>query len=123
VYVLEAPGLLAFAVHGDVLVLEGLDDEVRNDAAVIRVHPWSKRVEDAGNSNIDLVLVPVRVHHRLGDALALVVARPRTDRVDVAPVALALRMLFWVAVNFAENGTRGEKEPVSDSSSRFVRYS
>ena len=50
----------------------------------------------------------VRHRDRLGEALRLVVDRPGTDRVDVAPVALGLRVHERVAVDLAG---RREQEP------------
>ena len=41
---------------------------------------------------------------RLGEALGLVVAAAEADRVDVAPVVLALRVLLGVAVDLAGAG-------------------
>lgn len=42
-------------------------------------------VEDARDADLDAVLAMVPVRQRFSDPLALVVARTRTDRVDVAP--------------------------------------
>lgn len=50
---LKAPGLRSIAVESDVFVLEGLDDEVGDDSAIVGVHAASKGVEDASDANID----------------------------------------------------------------------
>ena len=42
--------------------------------------------------------------HGFGEALGFVVAAAHADRIDVAPVALALRMLLRIAVDFAGAG-------------------
>merc|ERR1711957_349122 len=81
-----------------------LDDEIRHDTSVIRVHAWPERVEDARYANIHVALVPVAVHHGLGDTFSFVVAAPRTYRVYVPPVRLRLRMHVWIAINFAGAG-------------------
>ena len=65
---------------------------------------------------------------RLGAALALVVAGARTDRVDVAPVGLGLRMLARVAVDLARRrlehlrpGPLGEPQHVDRPVHRGLR--
>ena len=42
--------------------------------------------------------------HRLGEALRLVVHAAWTDRVDVTPVALVLRVYLRIAVDLARGG-------------------
>ena len=49
----------------------------------------------------------VRSGHRLGKSLGFIVDAPRSDRIDVPPVGLALRMLKRIAVDF---GRRREDE-------------
>jgi hypothetical protein len=46
------------------------------------------------------VFVFVREDQRFRDALAFVVARPRSERVDVTEIVLGLRTLLSIAVNF-----------------------
>jgi hypothetical protein len=75
--VAERARLRAVAVDRDVLPAQGLDDEVRDDAPVVRVHARAVGVEDADDADIDLVLAVVVEEQRLGAALALVVARAR----------------------------------------------
>lgn len=45
---LEATGLGTVAVNGNVLILERLDDKIGDDAAIIRVHSWTKPVAEGG---------------------------------------------------------------------------
>ena len=49
----EGAGLGAVTIDGDVF-LEGLDNEVGNDATVVRQHPGSVGVEDADHADIDV---------------------------------------------------------------------
>ena len=100
----ERSGLSAVAEYRQVLALERRDAEIGNHPPVIDRHPRAVGVEDAHDLGIDVVLPMVVHHQRFGDALALVVTRSHADRIDVAPVALGLRMLLRVAIDFAGRG-------------------
>ena len=102
--VAERAGLAAVAVDRDRLALQGLDDEIRDHAAVVRVHARAVGVEDARDLDLELVLAPIVEEQRLGAALALVIARARPDRIDVAPIVLRLRMDGGVAVDLRGRG-------------------
>ena len=102
--VAEGAGLHAVAVDRDVLALERLDDEIRHHAAVVGVHAWSVGVEDPRYLDAQFVLAVVVEEQRLGAALALVVAGARPQRIDVAAVALDLRMHRRVAIDLAGRG-------------------
>ena len=104
VAVAERAGLRAVAVERDVFAGEGLADEVRDDAAVEGVHPRAVGVEDAHDADVDPVHAVIVHEQRLGGPLAFVVAGPRADRVDVAAIRLALRMLGRVAIDLAGRG-------------------
>lgn len=123
--VLERSSLGSITVDGHVLALERLDDKVRDDSAVVGVHPGAERVEDSGNSDIDAVLPHVAVRQGLGDSLALVVARSGTNTVDVTPVVLSLGVLLGVTVNLGRRrneesglGSLGETEHVERTHER-----
>jgi len=100
----KRPGLGAVAEYPQFLALERCHAEIGNHAAVIDRHPRAVGVENAHDLGIDVVLTMVVHHQRFGDALALVVTRSHADRIDVAPVALGLRMLLRVAIDFAGRG-------------------
>mmetsp|Transcript_17664 Transcript_17664/g.31903 ORF Transcript_17664/g.31903 Transcript_17664/m.31903 type:complete len:484 (-) Transcript_17664:26-1477(-) len=97
--ILKGSCLGAISVNGEVLVLQGLNDEVGDDPAVIGVHAGPKGVENARHANVDRVLVPVAIHHGLGHALSLVVAGAGSNGVDVAPVALWLWVYLGISVD------------------------
>lgn len=99
--VAERAALAAVAVDGDGLVLQRLDDEVGDDAAVVGVHARAVGVEDARDLDFQLVLAVVVEEQGFGAALAFIVAGADADRVDVAPVVLGLRVNRRVAVNLA----------------------
>ena len=86
--VLEGARLAAVAVDGDVLAAEGLADEVGHHAAVVGVHEGAVGVEDADHADVQVVRAVVVEHDGLRGALALVVARARTDRIHVPVVVL-----------------------------------
>lgn len=106
--ILEGPGLAAVTVYSHILALESLNNEVGNDSTIVRVHSRTEGVEDTGNPHIHTVLPLVTVGEGLGNSLALVVAGPNADAVDVSPVLLALRVLLRVTVNL---GSGGDEEP------------
>ena len=122
VAVLEAAGLGAVPEDGDVLVAEGLHDEVGDHAAVLRMHVRTIRVEDAHHAHVHVVFPDVVRGKRLRDALALVVAAADADRVHIAPVAFDLRMHRGIAIDFGGRGMQqlgamrlGEFEHVEDA--------
>ena len=98
-YVAETSGLITFPEDGQRLSSQDLTHEGRQDSAVVQTHPRPVCVEDADDMGFDSV-VPV-VGHRdgFGKAFGLVVAASGTDRVDVAPVILALGVNLGVAVD------------------------
>jgi hypothetical protein len=73
----EAAGLGAFAVDGDRLVGQGLDDEVADHPAVVDRHPRAIGVEDPHHLDVDIVLPEAVEEQGLGAALAFVVAGAR----------------------------------------------
>src|SRR5215210_2223026 len=105
--VTKAARLRAVAEDGDRLVLERLPHEGRDRAPVVRAHARPVGVEDADDRGVHALLLVVRHRQRLGVALRLVVDAARPDRVDVAPVALGLRVDLRIAVHLAR---RGEEE-------------
>ena len=104
VAVLEGARLETVAEECDILVGEGLHDEVGDHAPVLRVHVGPVGVEDAHHAHVHAVLAAVVGAEGLGAALALVVAGSDADRVDVAPVGLQLRVHERVAVHLARGG-------------------
>ena len=105
--VTERAGLPTVAEHRDGLAGERLAHEGGDRTAVVGAHARAVGVEDAHDRGVDALLAVVGHGEGLGVALGLVVDAARADRVDVAPVALGLRVDVRVAVDLAR---RGEQE-------------
>ena len=95
----EGTRLRSVAINRDILPAQGLDDEVRDDATVIRVHAGTVSVENPHDADVHAILPVVIEKQRLGTAFALVVAGAAADRVDIAPVAFRLRVHRGVTVD------------------------
>ena len=67
---------MAFAIDGDLVAGEGLDDEVAHHPAVVDGHAGAIGVEDAGDADIHAVLAVVVHHQGFRHPLAFVVATP-----------------------------------------------
>ena len=102
--VAKAAGLLTIAINGDVFALQGLHNEVAHHPAIIGVHAWTISIKDAHYLNVELVLAVVIKKEGFGAALAFVVARANTNRINLAPIRLGLGMDFGVAIDFAGRG-------------------
>src|SRR5690606_32353615 len=97
--VAEGASLGAVAVDGNGSAGEGLNAEVRDDAAVGGGGTRAVGVEDAGDSRVEPLLADVFGDEGVGVALAFVVAGARPGGVHVAPVGLGLGMDLGVAVD------------------------
>lgn len=106
VAVAEGAGLLAVAIDGDRFALEGLHDEVGNNASVLGVHAGAVCIEDADDFDLELVLAVVVEEERFGAAFAFVVAGADADGVDVAPVGFGLGVNGGVAIDFGGGGLK-----------------
>lgn len=104
VYVAERTGLRAVAIDGNGLVVEGLDDEVGDDAAVVRMHAGAVGIENASHSDGNVVLPVIVEKKRLRAPLPLVITGADSNRVDVAPISFGLRVNVGIAVYFAGGG-------------------
>src|SRR4029077_15366920 len=102
--VAERARLRTVPVNGDRLLAQGLHDEIGDHAPVVRMHVWPVGVEYARNLDLEVVLTKVVEEQRLRAPLALVVARPRADRIDVAPIFLGLWVLARITIDFAGGG-------------------
>mmetsp|Transcript_2974 Transcript_2974/g.6750 ORF Transcript_2974/g.6750 Transcript_2974/m.6750 type:complete len:209 (+) Transcript_2974:109-735(+) len=101
IHVAKRPRLRAVAVDGDILVVEGLQNEVADHSAVVWVHAGSVGVEDSCHTNVDIVHAQVIKRQRLGHSLALVIARPDADGIHMSPVVFRLGCDLRIAIDLA----------------------
>mmetsp|Transcript_17112 Transcript_17112/g.24889 ORF Transcript_17112/g.24889 Transcript_17112/m.24889 type:complete len:304 (+) Transcript_17112:811-1722(+) len=111
-HVLEGTSLRTISVDRQWLILQSLNNEIAHHTSIIRMHPWSERVENTRYANLNIVLFLIAVHHRLRHALTLIVARSGSDGVHVTPVGFLLGVLFGITINF---GSRSEKHAGLDA--------
>ena len=69
-----------------------LDDEIGNDPPILGMHPGPVSVEDPCDPDLDPGPLVVGVGQGLRHPLALVVAGPGANGVDIPPVGLGLGM-------------------------------
>ena len=68
------------------------------------VHARTVGVEYSRNFDLKAVLAMIVEVKGFGTALPLIIARPRTDRIDISPVVFGLRVHGRVAVDLASRG-------------------
>merc|ERR1719347_165877 len=100
-HILKGSSLLPRAVDVDVFALYGSHYEVAHHTSVIQVHAGAVGIEDSRNSNINPILLSIRVCKRLSHSLSLIIASPGSYRVNMSPVCLRLRMHLWVPIHLA----------------------
>ena len=76
-----------------------LDYEIGDDPAVLCVHPRPVGVEDPGDSDLYPGPLVVSIGQSLRHPLALVIAGPGADGVNIAPVGLGLWMDLGISVD------------------------
>jgi hypothetical protein len=119
--VAERARLAAIAEHRQRSVRERLAQERRDRAAVVRTHARAVGVEDPHDRRVHALLAVVGHRQRLRVALGLVVDPARADRVDVAPVALRLRVLQRIAVHLARRRDQEARAMRLRQTERVVR--
>ena len=99
VYIAKRTCLRSVAIDRDVASKQRLHNEIRNDASIVGMHAWSISIEDAGNFDLQLSLLPISKKQTLRAALPFVITGAQTDRVHMAPIFFRLRMHARVAVD------------------------
>jgi len=92
------------AIERDVMAKQRLDNEVRDHATVVGVHPRTVGIEYPCDLDRQIVLPTVVEEQGFRATLALVVAGARTDRIDVPPIVLALRVNAGIAIDLRGRG-------------------
>lgn len=91
-------------------LLRRLHDEVRNDTSVVFPRARSVGVEYL-TTCASSSLARKSHYKRLTEPLGFVVTRPWTNRVDVPPVTLALRMLLRITIGLGGGGEGQARAP------------
>ena len=86
---------------------ESLINERRHHAAIVYSVSWTVSIENTDYTNIEAMHPVVGHGNRLGIAFGFIIDTTRTDRIDIAPVFLRLRMDQRIAVDL---GSRGQQE-------------
>ena len=73
VNIAKAASLAAIAINRQIVPAKRLNDEVRDDTAIIRTHPWPISVEDTNNTDVHIVLAVIIKEEGLRDTLPLIV--------------------------------------------------
>ena len=94
----EGAGLGPLAINSEILTLQGLNDEVGDNASIIGQHARTIGVENTDHSDIDAVFTVIVKEERLGCTLPFVVARTQANRVHVTPISLRLRMDIRITI-------------------------
>lgn len=100
----EAARLGSIAVDGDRLALQGLHDEVGDDASIGRMHPWSIGIEDADNLDVEPKLAMIIKEQCFCAAFTLIIAGADADRIDVAPIGFDLWMNRRITIDLTSRG-------------------
>jgi hypothetical protein len=89
------------AIDREWLIAQSLRDEVGNNPAIVLQHTRTIGVEYPCNLDGQAIQAIVVVEYCFSCALTFIVAGAGTDRIDMADIALALRVLFGIAIDFA----------------------
>ncbi len=101
VHILKTARLRAVPVNRNILAFQCLHDEIGHDPAVVHEHARSIRIENTDDFDAYPVL-PMIIHkQRLRTTLAFVVTGTDADRIDIAPIALHLRMHGRITIHLA----------------------
>src|SRR5690606_9258713 len=100
----ERPCLLSVAVYSHGLVAQRLNDKVAYNPAVVRMHVRPIGIKDARYLDRHAVLPMIVEEQGFGAPLSLVIARARSQRVDITPIGFRLRMHGWIPVDLAGGG-------------------
>src|SRR5262245_4083389 len=81
-----------------------LDDKIRHDAPIVRVHAWAIGVEDPRDLDPQLMLSPIIEEQGLRTEHAIIITGARSDRIDITPIIFWLWMNIWIAIDLGGGG-------------------
>lgn len=89
------------AIDRQGLPFQRRDDEIGDDAPILRVHMGSIGVEDPDHLDVDPELAVVIEEEGFGAPFSFVVTGARADGIDPPPVIFPLGMDLRIAIDFA----------------------
>ena len=98
--VTETSGLETIAVNCDWLFSDSFKNKVTDDSAVNFVQSGTVSIENSCDSDVNTLDSVVFDKKSFRRSFTLIVARPDSDGVDIAPTIFTLRTDFWVTVDF-----------------------
>ena len=90
--VAKATGLLAVTEYGKFLLIQRLANKCRHHAAVVQTHAGSISIKDPDDLGIEPVKPMIGHGDGLSEPFSFIVHPARTDRIDVTPIVLILRV-------------------------------
>ena len=78
--------MTAISVNSNVYALQGLNNEIADNAAVFNCHARSVSVKNTGYFSIDAVLPAVIHHQAFRGSFPFVITAANSDRIDASPV-------------------------------------
>ena len=99
-HIAEASRLRSIAVECQRLLLQRLNDEVRDHSPVAGSHARAVGIENPDDARVEPMMTPVCQRHRFRKALGFVIHTARANRVYVSPVGFRLRIHQRIAINF-----------------------
>ncbi len=98
--VTETSGLGTIAVNCDWFFSYGFEDEVADNSTVELVQSGTVSIENSCDSDVNTLDSVVLDEKSFRCSFTLIVARPDSNGVDMAPIIFTLRTDFWVTVDF-----------------------
>lgn len=102
----EGSGLGTLAVNREILSLEGLNDEVGDNATIVGKHARTVGIKNTDHADIDAVFAMIVKEERLGCTLPLIIAGAQTNGIHVTPVGFGLRMNVGITIDLGGGGLK-----------------
>jgi len=99
-YITKAARLATIAKHRQGFMVKRLTDKCWYDSAIFQTHPWPISIKDPDNFSIHSMIAVVGHRYRFGESFSLIVHPTGADRINVAPIILALRMDQRITIAF-----------------------
>lgn len=100
----EGAGLGTLTVNREILTLQGLNDEVGDDASIVWKHARTVGIENTDDTDIDAVFAMIVKEERLGRTLPLIIAGAQSNGIHVPPIGFGLRVNIGITINLRGGG-------------------